>query len=544
MLRIADTCLVHAQRLVGVVRPCAGARRRHRAVQPGAGLARPVAGAARSRGRTRRRRPRRGLARLPARRTRLLQPHAGRAAVAPRRRRLRRHAAALPDRCRLAGAAVAGPVSLARPGAGGHRRQGGEGNPLPPRACRRLGRAPGRRQRRVGARACRPRWPAPGRWWPSCSTTTRSMRRRPTAASARARVRCASPGWRVVEPLLRRRAARAAARHRVSQPRQTRQRTANTWATCWPRCSTCSAPFPAVCGERRGDCRRPRRPRLARARQRARPGSAGPVGRRPGHRARGVGGRRRRPGHRAHADLLRLPGHRSDRGRHPQRAGRRRPGPGAHHAAPVAAVDHRLARRRSAAQAAPTTASRRRAARRSCMCWRATSPARAAAARAPSACRPSAARRANRSTAASIAASRSSTSSRSERDERPALPPAARVARRRRHRRGAHRVVRRTRRAARRVRLPARPVPDAAPARRRPGPAPLVLDLRQPRRRRTARRRAPCRRRRILDLAARGSARGRHDRGAARRRASSSSRPATARRANCCWWPAGRASRR
>jgi hypothetical protein len=114
---------------------------------------------------------------------------------------------------------------------------------------------------------------------------------------------------------------------RRGRPRHARRRrsaapasaacTASTWASSWPRCSTCSAPIREACGDTR---RRRGSMRLGGAGHRARPRGAGAVGARPGHRARRDRPRRRARG-RADAHLLRLPGDRSDRA---ERAGRHR----------------------------------------------------------------------------------------------------------------------------------------------------------------------------------------------------------------------------
>ncbi len=94
LLRIGDTCLILAQRLAEWCGHAPIARGGHRPDEHGARPGRPGAGGAdprrQARGRARRRAARRGPARLPARRARLPQPHAGRAAA----RRLRGHDAA------------------------------------------------------------------------------------------------------------------------------------------------------------------------------------------------------------------------------------------------------------------------------------------------------------------------------------------------------------------------------------------------------------------------------------------------------------------
>ncbi len=140
VLRIADSALILGQRLAD----------QHRA-----GSHRPGAAAADPRRPTRGPGPRRGRARLPARRARVPEPHDLRAAE----RGLRPHVPAqLPVR-RLPDAAVAGAGGLDRRAAGGDRRQEHQGNALPPEPRRRLDRAAGRRQSARRGRL----WPAHGR---------------------------------------------------------------------------------------------------------------------------------------------------------------------------------------------------------------------------------------------------------------------------------------------------------------------------------------------------------------------------------------------
>ena len=131
-----------------MVRPCAHPRGRPGAVEHGAGPAGPGARPADACGQARRPGPRRGPAGLSARRAAV--PESGVDGVAARRFRL--HADAQLCGRDLAAAAVAGAGEIQRCRGGGHRRQGGQGSPLSPAACGRLGGAPGRRHGGV----CRP----------------------------------------------------------------------------------------------------------------------------------------------------------------------------------------------------------------------------------------------------------------------------------------------------------------------------------------------------------------------------------------------------
>ena len=285
LLRLGDTCLILGQRLgewcghapvleedialtnmaldlIGQARGAAHARR----------PARRPSGA--------RRRP----ARLPARRARLPQPDAGRTAA----RRLRLHGAAQPDARHLVQAAL-GAAARRRatpnwPAIAGkavkearyHQQHAadwvvrlGDGTDESRRRIeRRAGRAVALRARdvrgRCGRRGGRGQRPGPG-----------------------AQRRCARPGGAEMAAVL---GEAGAARRRRPAPSAAPARgacTASTWATSWPRCSTCSAASP----EARGDAlaaagTRCAHARLGRARRRARPRGAGAVGVRPGHRAR------------------------------------------------------------------------------------------------------------------------------------------------------------------------------------------------------------------------------------------------------------------
>ena len=270
--------------------------------------------------------------------------------------------------------------------AGRDRRQGGEGGALPPAACRRLGGAPRRRHRRIGA-------PHEGRARRALAVHRRDVRGR----RGRRRGRRRRPRPALVRPARRlaRRVRRRARRGRRSRCRPSARSaaparsagTASTWATCWPRCSTCSAPTRAGCGDDRAVVRsrstRGGRARLGRAR------AVSSIPRCRSSRCVDLGivrdviddGRCARC--RAHADLLGLPGDRGDRGEHRRRARRRRARPGARSRmqrapawttdwisadgrAQAARLRHRAARSgrsREAACAAALRAARRRAAR-------------------------------------------------------------------------------------------------------------------------------------------------------------------------------------
>ena len=298
---------------------------------------------------------------------------------------------------------------------------------LPPGACRRLGRAPRRRQRGIDR-------PHGGGARPALALHRRDLRgrrRRRGGGRVEARPALGRPARGVAAPTSTpsspRPASRCRRRARSAAP-ASRAGTASTWATSWPRCSTCSARSRAACGERRRPRRCSRaRARLAGARRRPRPGGAGGLGARPRHRPRRRRARGRRPRGRRHADVFGLPGDRGDRAGHRRRARRRRPRPGAGADAARAGLDHRLDERGRASQAArlrhrAAAAPRRRRGRadalRARAAWSSRSPARAARASTPSASPPSARPPARRSGAAAPAASPSSTSSRSDRDPR------------------------------------------------------------------------------------------------------------------------------
>ena len=402
----------------------------------------------------------------------------------------------------LAEAAVGAAARFQRRRTGRHRRQGAEGGALPPAACRRLGGAPGRRHRRIAPPLRGRAGAAVAVHAPSCSRTTRSMPPPRPAASAR-------PGRELREPWL------AEMREILGEaglrmPTDTAFRSSGKRgvhsehmgyilsrdavpAARLPRGRVVNATLEATRTER------------AWAVLDAVPDPEVPahLGARTGHRARGAGPRRV-DGDRAHAHLQRLPGHRGHRTQRDRRHRRRRPGPGARDDAPRPGLDHRLDQRGRQAQAARL---RHRAARAGGRWQRRRSassagaprpwPARAAAARTPSGCRPSAPPPARRCTAASPAENPSNISNRYEHS---AVPRPARAPHRAGHGRGLDRQLRRAGRLARRVRLHAGPVPDAAQDHRWPGPAPLVLDLRRRRRRRAARRRAQGQGRHVLEL--------------------------------------------
>ena len=320
--------------------------------RPGARAARRTPASSRARGRDE------DAARLPARRARLPQPHAGRAAAtATSPSRVLRNFAGR----HLAEAAVAAAARLERRRAGGDRRQGGEGSALPPAACRRLGRAPGRRHRRIAPPHAGRAGTRCGRYiaelfdddavdaaaaasglGPRCERAARALAGRGARrCSTRPRSRC--PPTRAFRSTRQaRRAQRAhglpAGRDAVPAARLSRRRVV-------------SAAAAADAASTRA---------WARARQRARPRGAGAVGARPRHRARGaVDGDDGLRG-RAHADLLRLPGHRGDRAQRPRRARRRRPGPGARDACAARRPGPPTGSATTAGASCATTASRRR----------------------------------------------------------------------------------------------------------------------------------------------------------------------------------------
>jgi hypothetical protein len=167
-------------------------------------------------------------------------------AHAPGRRLCRHGAAQLPaGHLAEAGLAASGrrpatpnwPPSPARP----------EGGALPPAACRRLGGAPGRRHGRIARPHGAPRWTASGPTRPRCSAPTRSTPRPRPAAWARPAPTCVRTGGRRA-PRAGRSHAGSACRHALRQHRQRRACTASTWASCWPRCSRCSA-YPGGAGD-------------------------------------------------------------------------------------------------------------------------------------------------------------------------------------------------------------------------------------------------------------------------------------------------------
>ena len=131
-----------------------------------------------------------------------------------------------------------------------HRRQGGEGSALPPAARGRLGGAAGRRHRRVARAACAPRSTTLWRYTAELFDAD--------AVDAAAAASGLGPRWgELREPWLaemradaRRSRAADAGRLGASAAPASAACTASTWASSWPRCSTCSAPIPGACGER------------------------------------------------------------------------------------------------------------------------------------------------------------------------------------------------------------------------------------------------------------------------------------------------------
>ena len=168
-------------------------------------------------------RPRRGPARLPARRARLLQParwSSCRAATSP--------SPCCATRWSPPGSSCCGsgwPTSSdAR--AGRHRRQGGEGGALPPAARRRLGRAPGRRHRRIARAHARRR---SAQLWP---LLRRAVRRRRGRRRGRAPAAWARAGRELQRRLARRDAARCSTRPRSQLPAEHAPSAAPASAAC------------------------------------------------------------------------------------------------------------------------------------------------------------------------------------------------------------------------------------------------------------------------------------------------------------------------
>ena len=253
--------------------------------------------------------PRRGPARLPARRARLPQPHAGRAAA----RRLR-DAPSCATSCsracqRLLWEALASSsdAELAAIAGKASRKRAITCATRPTGSCA-WATAPTESHARVavGARcavAVHRRVLHRGR---------RRQRRGARPASARPGPTC-KPAWEAaVRRCSRSRPCDPGARRRSARPASSAC-TASTWATCWPRCSICSAPTRARSGERERRAmlteRRPgrccsrcsiRRCRRSRCATSASCATCAPATRREGRR---------------HADVLRLPRDGSDRER-------------------------------------------------------------------------------------------------------------------------------------------------------------------------------------------------------------------------------------
>ena len=236
------------------------------------------------------------------------------------------------------------------------------------RARGRLGRAPRRRHRRIGSAAARPALDA------ALALHRRDVRGRrgrrprpPQPASARAGPTCATTGAPRSRAVLADAGLALPAERRLPQHRQARPCTASTWATCWPRCSTCSARSRAACGDDVASARAAATPARG-ARASSTPGRA-----RRRARSRGAGVSVRRPRHRARRDRATATGSRSSsrrrtpaarRPRSSSRASSPRSTPPASarraitHAA-RARLDDRLDQRRRAAPSCATTASRR-----------------------------------------------------------------------------------------------------------------------------------------------------------------------------------------
>ena len=123
--------------------------------------------------------------------------------------------------------------------------QGAQGSALPPAARGRLGGAPGRRHARNRARACQAALAQLWRYVPELFTDD--------ATEAAARASGLGPAWSELQanpgrpkwpPCCSRGHAGHAGRIGLPQHGPQAACTASTWASSWPRCSTCSAPIP------------------------------------------------------------------------------------------------------------------------------------------------------------------------------------------------------------------------------------------------------------------------------------------------------------
>ena len=358
LLRIGDTCLILAQRLaewcghapvleedIALANMALDLVGQARAVLTRAGAARRRLGGA----------PRRGPARLPARRARLPQLHAGRAAA----RRLRGARCCATARVAIflellwqrleARATASSRRSPARPS-----RKRATTASTPPTGSSASATAPTNR-RRACTRRSTLLWPYFAELFEADEVDEPRPTRRPRPALGR---RCATPGAPASPPCSRPQAWRCRPSARSAAPASAAA-TASTWATCWPRCSTCSARFRAACGDDRRCVRHAaagtaaarrrqlaRRARLGGAGDRARPRGAGRLGRRPRHRAR----RSIDDGVRSTSSLTPTysgcPATEVIEAERRRRARRRRPRPDPRSDAARAGLDHRLDQRR------------------------------------------------------------------------------------------------------------------------------------------------------------------------------------------------------
>ena len=270
VLRLADTNLVLAQRLGEWVGHAPALEEDLGLANVVARPARPGAAPARACRAARGPRPRRGRARVPARGIGVLQPDARRAAE----RRLRRHhRAPVPVRC-LAARPVRGTPRLERRDARRGRGQGPRRGRVSPALQRRMAR-PARRRHGREPRARR------GRRSRGCGRTPQELFDDDDVDRAAAEAGIGvlpstlegAFAARVDETLARATLARPG-EDRVPAGTASRAATASISATCWPRCSPCTAPIPARRGSGRG--------RAGTCRDGAAAGGAGAAARHPG----------------------------------------------------------------------------------------------------------------------------------------------------------------------------------------------------------------------------------------------------------------------
>ena len=189
----------------------------------------------------------------------------------------------------LAEAAVGAPARLERRRAGRHRRQGGQGGALPPAACGRLGGAAGRRHRRIARGACeRALRAAVALRRPSCSTPMRSTTRPQASGLGPRWAELREPWLAEMRAILDEAGLRRAGRVGLPQHRQAR-RAQRAHGLHPGRDAAPAARLSrrrVVSARAAVDATTRVRARVGRARHRARPRGAGAVGARPRHRAR------------------------------------------------------------------------------------------------------------------------------------------------------------------------------------------------------------------------------------------------------------------